>query len=133
MVSVGRDDAMVILTPVLRLKVLRPELPVSGTWAYGSPNHLGVSSPRTTLRGWRSTEIVSLPWTTRSRRGATARRVSMLSKGNRYWIVVFLAALSLGLAAQAAAQGAQSGYRDPREFFGPRFEGGQDAPRPGRP
>jgi hypothetical protein len=57
----------------------------------------------------------------------------MLSKGNRYWIVVFLAALSLGLAAQAAAQGAQSGYRDPREFFGPRFEGGQDAPRPGRP
>src|SRR5207244_13034398 len=65
--------------------------------------------------------------------GATARRVIMLSKGKRYWIVVFLAALSLGLAAQVGAQGAQSGYHDPREFFGPRFEGGQDAPRPGRP
>jgi hypothetical protein len=47
-------------------------------------------------------------------------------------MVAILAVLILGLAAQGWAQRLQTGYRDPREFFGPRFQGGQDAPRPER-
>jgi PAP2 superfamily. len=55
----------------------------------------------------------------------------MGSKRSRQWIIGILAALSLGLADRTAAQGTQGGYRDPREFFGPRFKGGDDAPGPG--
>ncbi len=47
-------------------------------------------------------------------------------------MVTILAVLILGLAAQGWAQRLQTGDRDPREFFGPRFQGGQDAPRPER-
>jgi hypothetical protein len=43
-----------------------------------------------------------------------------------------LVVLILGLAGEASAQRLQTTYRDPRELFGPRFEGGQDAPRPER-
>jgi len=43
--------------------------------------------------------------------------------------VVILVFLLVGLAEEAWAQGPPSGYRDPRDFFGPRFKGGQDAPR----
>jgi hypothetical protein len=50
----------------------------------------------------------------------------------RSGIVAVLVVLILGVAAEAAAQRPQTGDRDPREFFGPRFEGGQDAPRPQR-
>jgi len=47
-------------------------------------------------------------------------------------MVAVLVVLILGLAAEASAQRLQTAYRDPREFFGPHFEGGQDAPRPER-
>jgi len=53
-----------------------------------------------------------------------------MAKRDRRRIVAILAVLILGLAEQGWAQGLQTGYRDPREFFGPRFQGGQDAPRP---
>src|SRR6266852_3852739 len=56
----------------------------------------------------------------------------MAMRRARRRIVAILAVLILGLAGQASAQRLQTGYRDPREFFGPRFEGGQDAPRPER-
>jgi hypothetical protein len=52
-----------------------------------------------------------------------------MAKGNRRRLVAMLAVLILGLAAQGWAQRLQTGYRDPRDFFGPRFQGGQDAPR----
>jgi PAP2 superfamily len=47
-------------------------------------------------------------------------------------MVSVLIVLILGLAGEASAQRSQTAYRDPRDFFGPRFEGGQDAPRPER-
>jgi hypothetical protein len=47
-------------------------------------------------------------------------------------MAVIVAVLILGLAAQGWAQRLQTGPRDPRDFFGPRFQGGQDAPRPER-
>ena len=47
-------------------------------------------------------------------------------------MVAVLVVLILGWAAEAAAQPSQTAYRGPYEFFGPRFEGGQDAPRPER-
>src|SRR5215831_2385273 len=55
----------------------------------------------------------------------------MGSTRSRQWTIGIMAALSLGLAGQTAAQVTQGGYRDPREFFGPRFKGGHDAPGPG--
>src|SRR5712691_3122824 len=56
----------------------------------------------------------------------------MATKRDRRRMVAILAVLILGLVAQGWAQRLQTGYRDPREFFGPRFQGGQDAPRPER-
>ncbi len=56
----------------------------------------------------------------------------MAMRRARRRMVAMLAVLILGLAAQGWAQRLQTGYRDPREFFGPRFQGGQDAPRPER-
>jgi hypothetical protein len=47
-------------------------------------------------------------------------------------MVAVLVVLILGLAAEASAQRSQTVDRGPYEFFGPRFEGGQDAPRPER-
>jgi hypothetical protein len=52
-----------------------------------------------------------------------------MAKRDRRRMVAILAVLILGLAAQGWAQRLQTGYRDPRDFFGPRFHGGQDAPR----
>src|SRR6266851_742772 len=60
------------------------------------------------------------------------RGVRMATKRNRRRMIAILAVLVLGLAAQGWAQRLQTGYRDPREFFDPRFQGGQDAPRPKR-
>ena len=56
----------------------------------------------------------------------------MATGRTRRGMVAVLVLLILGLAAEASAQKPQTAYRDPREFFGPRFEGGQDAPRPER-
>src|SRR5438128_2122229 len=56
----------------------------------------------------------------------------MSSRRHHHSIVAILALLTLDLAAHTWAQGPQSDYRDPRDYFGPRFEGGQDAPRPER-
>ncbi len=56
----------------------------------------------------------------------------MARKQNRRGRVAILVVLTLGLTAHAWAQGSQGSYRDPRDFFGPRFQGGQDAPRPER-
>jgi len=47
-------------------------------------------------------------------------------------MVAVLIIFMLGLAAEASAQESQTAHHGPREFFGPRFEGGQDAPRPER-
>src|SRR5215467_9707429 len=55
----------------------------------------------------------------------------MGSKRSRQWTIGIVAALSLGLAGQTAAQVTKGGYRDPLEFFGPRFKGGDDARKPG--
>ncbi len=49
----------------------------------------------------------------------------------RTWklIVPILTVLTWSLAVDAWAQGSRSGRHDPRDFFGPRFQGGHDAPR----
>src|SRR5438132_2846436 len=54
-------------------------------------------------------------------------------KRDRIRLVAILAVLILGMGEEGWAQRPPAGSRDPRDFFGPRFEGGQDAPRPGRP
>lgn len=62
----------------------------------------------------------------------------MNSKRSRAWIIAALAALSLALAGQSGTDQSGTertvgGHRDPREFFGPHFQGGEDAPSPARP
>ena len=49
----------------------------------------------------------------------------------RTWklIVPILTVLIWSLAVEAWVQGSRSGRHDPRDFFGPRFQGGHDAPR----
>src|SRR5947209_14696313 len=56
----------------------------------------------------------------------------MSSRRHHHSIVAILAVLILGMGAEVWAQRLHTGSRDPRDFFGPRFEGGQDAPRPER-
>ena len=53
-------------------------------------------------------------------------------KRDRIRLVAILAVLILGMGEEAWAQRPPTGSRDPRDFFGPRFQGGQDAPRPER-
>ena len=53
-------------------------------------------------------------------------------KRDRIRLVAILAVLILGIGEEAWAQRPPIGSRDPRDFFGPRFQGGQDAPRPER-
>jgi len=56
----------------------------------------------------------------------------MATRRTRSGMVAVLIIFMLGLAAEASAQESQTAHHGPREFFGPRFEGGQDAPRPER-
>ncbi len=53
-------------------------------------------------------------------------------KRDRIRLVAILAVLILGMGEEAWAQRPPTGSHDPRDFFGPRFQGGQDAPRPER-
>ena len=53
-------------------------------------------------------------------------------KRDRIRLVAILAVLILGMGEEAWAQRPPAGSHDPRDFFGPRFQGGQDAPRPER-